>query len=85
MPTFTIRIPEGDHEALAAMALLTNKTMAELVREAIIDLVTRFANNSEQIERQIEEDATRRRAALKKLQTSTRTKIGTETGIAAET
>lgn len=66
MPTFTIRIPDRDHEALQAMALLTNKTMAELVREAIIEKVTRFAED-EQVERQIDEDAARRRAAFKAL------------------
>ena len=70
MPTFTIRMSDSDHEALHAMAILTGKTMAELVREAIIEKVTRFAND-EQVERQIEDEAARKRAVLKAVRDNT--------------
>lgn len=63
VPTFTMRMPEKDYEALQAMALLTGKTMAELVREAIVEKVARFAE-SDDADRQIEDEAARRKHAL---------------------
>jgi hypothetical protein len=64
MPTFTMRMPEKDYETLQAMALLTRKSMAELVREAIVLMVTRYLESGD-IERQIDDEADKRKAALR--------------------
>lgn len=63
MPTFTMRLPEKDHEALQAMSLLTGKPMAELVRDAIVRDVTAFAQSPETRQRLLEEQR-RRETAL---------------------
>jgi predicted DNA-binding protein len=63
MPTFTMRMPDKDYSTLQAMALLTGKSMAELVREAIIEMVARYVA-SDDIERKIDEEAAQRKAAL---------------------
>ena len=47
MPTFTMRLPDEDYDALQAMSLLTGRSMAELVRDAVADSLTRFAASSE--------------------------------------
>jgi predicted DNA-binding protein len=47
MPTFTMRLPEEDYEALQAMSLLTGRSMADLVRDAVSDSLTDFASSSE--------------------------------------
>ena len=47
MPTFTMRLPDKDYDALQAMSLLTGRSMAELVRDAVADSLTRFASSSE--------------------------------------
>lgn len=65
MPTFTMRMPDKDYKILQAMALLSNRSMAELVREAIIEKVRRFVDESDDIERQIDDDARERKAALR--------------------
>lgn len=65
MPTFTMRMPDKDYGILQAMALLTGKSMAELVREAIIEKVHRFVDQADELERKIDEDAQQRKAALR--------------------
>ena len=47
MPTFTMRLPDEDYEALQAMSLLTGRSMADLVRDAVSDSLTDFASSSE--------------------------------------
>jgi predicted DNA-binding protein len=47
MPTFTMRLPDEDYEALQAMALLTGRPMAELVRDAVADSLTKFASSKD--------------------------------------
>src|SRR5262245_54139331 len=47
MPTFTMRLPDEDYEALQAMSLLTGRSMADLVRDAVSDSLTGFASSSE--------------------------------------
>lgn len=47
MPTFTMRLPDQDYEALQAMALLTGRSMAELVRDAVADSLTNFAQSDD--------------------------------------
>ena len=48
MPTtFTMRLPDEDYEALQAMSLLTGRSMADLVRDAVSDSLTYFASSSE--------------------------------------
>jgi predicted DNA-binding protein len=47
MPTFTMRIPDPDYEALQAMSLLTGRPMAELVRDAVSEAITEFAGSAE--------------------------------------
>jgi hypothetical protein len=51
MPTFTMRLPDRDYEALQAMALLTGRSMAELVRDAVADSLTNFAKSDDLHER----------------------------------
>jgi predicted DNA-binding protein len=66
MPTFTMRLPEEDYEALQAMALLTGRSMAELVRDAVSDSLTRFADSDELAQR-VEEEVRQRELALETL------------------
>jgi len=47
MPTFTMRLPDEDYEALQAMSLLTGRSMADLVRDAVAESLTYFASSSE--------------------------------------
>lgn len=47
MPTFTMRLPDEDYEALQAMSLLTGRSMADLVRDAVADSLTYFASSNE--------------------------------------
>jgi hypothetical protein len=47
MPTFTMRLTDEDYEALQAMALLTGRSMADLVRDAVSGSLTYFASSSE--------------------------------------
>jgi hypothetical protein len=47
MPTFTVRLPDNDYAALNAVSVLTGTAMAELVRRAVIGLVTEFASSGE--------------------------------------
>ena len=47
MSTFTMRLPDEDYEALQAMSLLTGRSMADLVRDAVSDSLTYFASSSE--------------------------------------
>ncbi len=47
MPTFTMRLPDEDYEALQAMSLLTGRSMADLVRDAVSESLTGFASSSE--------------------------------------
>jgi hypothetical protein len=56
-------MPDKDYANLQAMALLTGKSMAELVREAIIEMVARYVAAPD-VDRRIAEDADRRREAL---------------------
>lgn len=64
MPTFTMRMPDKDYGTLQAMALLTGKSMAELVRQAIIDMVAHYVASND-VERQIDDEANRRKEALR--------------------
>ena len=47
MPTFTMRMADEEHERLAAVVLQTNRTMAEVAREAIVQCVEAFAHSAE--------------------------------------
>ena len=67
MPTFTMRLPDEDYEALQAMALLTGQPMAELVRDAIVDKVTGFASSGE-MQELMDAEARARDAAAAKLE-----------------
>jgi hypothetical protein len=64
MATFTMRLQDRDHEALQAMALLTGRPMAELARQAIVNLVHEFAASGEP-ERILQNEASRRDAAAR--------------------
>ena len=66
MPTFTMRLPEEDYEALQAMALLTGRSMAELVRDAVSDSLTRFASSGE-LTQSFKEELRARELALETL------------------
>src|SRR5579859_1176764 len=47
MPTFTMRLPDEDYQALQAMSLLTGRSMADLVRDAVSESLTYFASSGE--------------------------------------
>lgn len=66
MPTFTMRLPDADYEALQAMSLLTGRSMAELVRDAVAGSIMDFAASSE-LERHYAEELEARQNALQKL------------------
>lgn len=66
MPTFTMRLPEADYEALQAMSLLTGRAMAELVRDAVANSIKDFATSSE-LERRFAQEVEARQHALQKL------------------
>jgi len=66
MPTFTMRLPDEDYEALQAMSLLTGRSMAELVRDAVANSITDFAASSE-LERRYAEELEARQNAMQKL------------------
>jgi hypothetical protein len=42
-----MRLPDEDYEALQAMSLLTGRSMADLVRDAVADSLTYFASSNE--------------------------------------
>jgi hypothetical protein len=42
-----MRLPDEDYEALQAMSLLTGRSMADLVRDAVSESLTYFASSSE--------------------------------------
>jgi len=62
MSTFSLRLAEDDYEALQAVALLTGKTMAAIVRAAIGETVERFAMTAQHDLVQPDELARRRNA-----------------------
>jgi hypothetical protein len=66
MPTFTMRLPDEDYEALQAMSLLTGRSMAELVRDAVSDSLTRFASSGE-LDQSFKEELRVRELALETL------------------
>jgi hypothetical protein len=66
MPTFTMRLPDADYEALQAMSLLTGRAMAELVRDAVANSIKDFAGSGE-LERRYAEELEARQNALQKL------------------
>lgn len=66
MPTFTMRLPDADYEALQAMSLLTGRSMAELVRDAVASSIKDFATSNE-LERRFAEELEARQHALQKL------------------
>jgi hypothetical protein len=66
MPTFTMRLPEEDYEALQAVALLTGRSMAELVRDAVSESLTRFAS-SDDLDKSFNEELRQREMALETL------------------
>ena len=66
MPTFTMRLPAEDYEALQAMSLLTGRSMAELVRDAVSDSLTRFASSGE-LDQSFKEELRVRESALETL------------------
>jgi len=57
-----MRLPDEDYEALQAMALLTGRSMAELVRDAVADSLTKFASSGDLHERYEEERRAREQA-----------------------
>lgn len=61
-----MRLPDEDYEALQAMALLTGRPMAELVREAVTSSIEEFASSSE-LELQFAAELKAREVALQKL------------------
>jgi predicted DNA-binding protein len=66
MPTFTMRLPENDYEALQAMSLLTGRPMAELVRDAVAASITDFASSAD-LESRYQAELRARESALEKL------------------
>lgn len=62
MPTFTMRLPERDYEALQAMALLTGRPMSDLVRDAVTAAIIEFAASPELEQRYKNELLLRQRA-----------------------
>lgn len=46
MSSFSLRMDDQEYEALRAMALLTGRSMAELVRTAIDETVRRFGETT---------------------------------------
>jgi predicted DNA-binding protein len=66
VPTFTMRLTDDEHEALSALALLTQRTMADLVREAAMEKISIYAA-SDEAQQRFEDEQRRREAALAKL------------------
>ena len=67
MPTtFTMRLPDEDYEALQAMSLLTGRSMADLVRDAVSDSLTYFASSSE-LHQSFQEELRAREQAMETL------------------
>jgi hypothetical protein len=66
MPTFTMRLPEEDYEDLQAMALLTGRSMAELVRDAVAASLTDFAS-PDNLDQRYEEELRARDLAFARL------------------
>jgi predicted DNA-binding protein len=61
MSTFSLRLANDDYEALQAVALLTGRPMAAIVRAAIGETVGEFAKQAAQVEAM---DLARRQDAL---------------------
>jgi predicted DNA-binding protein len=66
MPTFTMRLPDEDYEDLQAMALLTGRSMADLVRDAVAASLTEFASPSN-LDQRYEEELRARDQAFERL------------------
>jgi len=66
MPTFTMRLPDEDYEALQAMSLLTGRSMADLVRDAVSVSLTYFASSSE-LDQSFKEELRARELAMETL------------------
>ena len=60
-----MRMSDEQYRILQAMALLTGKSMAEFVREAITEKAHQGAAEAHSIECEIDEDARRRKIALR--------------------
>lgn len=73
MPTFTMRLPEEDYEALQAMALLTGRSMADLARDAVSESLTSFVSSGE-LEQLFKQELRVRESAMETL----RQRLGTE-------
>jgi predicted transcriptional regulator len=61
MSTFSLRLEDSDYRALQAVALLTGRPMAAIVRTAIGETVGRFAQQAALVEA---DELVRRRNAL---------------------
>jgi predicted DNA-binding protein len=66
MSTFTMRLPDEDYEDLQAMALLTGRSMAELVRDAVSATISDFASPSN-LDQRYEEELRARDSAFARL------------------
>jgi hypothetical protein len=66
MPTFTMRLPAEDYEDLQAMSLLTGRSMAELVRDAVSATLADFASPSN-LDQRYEEELRARDLAFARL------------------
>ncbi len=66
MPTFTMRLPDEDYAALQAMSLLTGRSMADLVRDAVSESLTDFASSSE-LDQSFREELRAREQAMETL------------------
>jgi predicted transcriptional regulator len=72
MPTFTMRMSDDEHRLVQAVALLSHRSMAEVVREALDQYVRDFAN-TDPGQRRYEQEQRKRdeaEAALAKLRNS---------------
>lgn len=66
MPTFTMRLPDEDYEDLQAIALLTGRSMAELVRDAVSATISDFAS-PDNLDQRYEEELRARDLAFARL------------------
>jgi Ribbon-helix-helix protein, copG family len=66
MPTFTMRLPDDEYEALQAMSLLTGRSMADLVRDAVSESLTYFASSSE-LDQSFKDELRARELAVERL------------------
>jgi uncharacterized protein (DUF1778 family) len=63
MPTFTMRIPSEDYEALQAISLLEECSMSDFAREAVVAAVKSYISSQSATGFQ-ERDRTRQQQAL---------------------